>query len=301
MGFWQLLRSKYLRTGYVLCYQTETEASISETYLFECDQQPQLLRLSADAQDEMEGKAGLVIDLPAEDEKEELVVRIESASDTLAVGTVLDFTSTTTIEPEIGPQKPPAMGVRRTSCTYDCYCICHDDDWESSVVVLKRNSKVFGRVSKSKAQCSEPKCRRAATSSVDKKKLVIPSSWFRQGLTSLIMNRGWTIKHHLHTYRIVPETSESMKYARHGDLHNLKACIENGSATPFDTAPDGWSLLHVKYLRNSSIPYISQPSRLHPITANSPMSNISWKLERTPKWARLELGTQTSPYCLRCC
>jgi hypothetical protein len=38
---------------------------------------------------------------------------------------------------------------------------------------------------------------------------------------------------------MVPETSVSMRYARHGDLHNLKACIEDGSATPYDTAIDG--------------------------------------------------------------
>jgi hypothetical protein len=204
----------------------------------------------------MEGQAGLVIDLPTEDEEDELVARIDSSSDTLVVETVVGLMSTTTIESEIGPQKPPAMGIRRRSCTYACYCRCHEDDGEASLVVLKRKWKVFGRVSKSKGPCSEPSCQGAAIPPVHKKKLVISSSLFRQGLTSLMMSRGWTIKHHLNTYRIVPETSESMRYAKHGDLHNLKACIEDGSATPFDTAPDGWSLLHVRYLRNFPMPYV---------------------------------------------
>ena len=202
----------------------------------------------------MEGKAGLVIDLPAEDEKEELVARIDSSSDSLAVGTVLDLASTTVTEPEIGPQKPPAMGVRRKSCTYTCYCICHEDDGDASAVILKRKSKVFGKVSKSKGPCSEQTCQGAVIVPEHKKKLVLPSSLFRQGLASLMMNRGWTVKHHLNTYRMVPETSVSMRYARHGDLHNLKACIEDGSATPYDTAVDGWSLLHVSYF--TYFPYL---------------------------------------------
>jgi hypothetical protein len=77
------------------------------------------------------------------------------------------------------------------------------------------------------------------------KKLVLPSSSFSKALSMLVSARSWTVKHYLNTYRLVPETSDSMRYAKHGDLINLKACIESGEATIFDTGPDGWSLLHV--------------------------------------------------------
>lgn len=38
-----------------------------------------------------------------------------------------------------------------------------------------------------------------------------------------------------------------MHYVKHGNLEKLKGCIESGEATVWDTAPDGWSLLHVSY------------------------------------------------------
>lgn len=36
-----------------------------------------------------------------------------------------------------------------------------------------------------------------------------------------------------------------MRYVKHGNLDKLKVSIETGEATIWDTAPDGWSLLHV--------------------------------------------------------
>lgn len=44
---------------------------------------------------------------------------------------------------------------------------------------------------------------------------------------------------------MVPEGSDVMRYTKQGDLDNLKAAIQSGKATLWDTAPDGWSLLHV--------------------------------------------------------
>ncbi|KAL9127409.1 MAG: hypothetical protein Q9217_003705 [Psora testacea] len=43
---------------------------------------------------------------------------------------------------------------------------------------------------------------------------------------------------------MVPEGSDVMRYTKQGDLDNLKAAIQSGNATLWDTAPDGWSLLH---------------------------------------------------------
>ncbi|KAI9777815.1 MAG: hypothetical protein M1816_004404 [Peltula sp. TS41687] len=52
------------------------------------------------------------------------------------------------------------------------------------------------------------------------------------------------IRYDLNTYRMVSEGSDAMRHVKHGNLEKLKACIESGKATIWDTAPDGWSLLH---------------------------------------------------------
>ena len=91
------------------------------------------------------------------------------------------------------------------------------------------------------------------------------------------MNRGWTVKHHLNTYRMVPETSVSMRYARHGDLYNLKACIEDGSATPYDTAVDGWSLLHVSYF--GCFPYFASNKILQTAAYHGQLAVVQYLLK----------------------
>ncbi|KAL9046370.1 MAG: hypothetical protein Q9214_000781 [Letrouitia sp. 1 TL-2023] len=53
---------------------------------------------------------------------------------------------------------------------------------------------------------------------------------------------------------MVPESSEVMRYAKQGRLDKLRAAIQSGSATLWDTAPDGWSLLYTAaYNRQLSI------------------------------------------------
>ena len=56
------------------------------------------------------------------------------------------------------------------------------------------------------------------------------------------------VRHHLNTFHMVSEYSDVMRYAKQGDLDSLKAAIQSGNATLWDTAPDGWSLLHVRSL-----------------------------------------------------
>ncbi|GES65135.1 ankyrin repeat protein [Aspergillus terreus] len=43
---------------------------------------------------------------------------------------------------------------------------------------------------------------------------------------------------------MAPVGSNAMRYVKHGNLPKLKAAIQSGEATPWDTASDGWSLLH---------------------------------------------------------
>ena len=58
-------------------------------------------------------------------------------------------------------------------------------------------------------------------------------------------SRSIKVRYDLNTYRMVSEGSNAMRYVKHGNLEKLKTCIRTGEATLLDTAPDGWSLLHV--------------------------------------------------------
>ena len=58
-------------------------------------------------------------------------------------------------------------------------------------------------------------------------------------------SRTIKVRYDLNTYRMISEGSDAMRYVKHGNLEKLKACIKTGEATLWDTAPDGWSLLHV--------------------------------------------------------
>ncbi|KAJ5816984.1 hypothetical protein N7447_009217 [Penicillium robsamsonii] len=58
------------------------------------------------------------------------------------------------------------------------------------------------------------------------------------------MTTSIEIRYRLNTYRMVPEGFDAMRYVKHGNLGKLKAAIQSGEATLWDTATDGWSLLH---------------------------------------------------------
>ena len=137
----------------------------------------------------------------------------------------------------------------RRSCSFNCYCDCHSQDQSSANMTINMNKVLRGTLSKSSRRCSVPGCYR--TVNVSPKRLVYPRARIRSALTSLVIFRGFKVKHYLNTYRMIAETSDSMRYTKHGDLARLKACINSGIATPFDTGPDGWSLLHVSQPKTS--------------------------------------------------
>lgn len=205
-------------------------------------QQPQLLQLCAETQDQMNGEGCLIMDMPDRQDTE-MVAMVQPSADEEVLSQILPQ-----IPAQIGvvhgPQEPQALsGARRKSCAFDCYCDCHTDATEDHSIKQKLH---FSISKTSRRPCSVTTCQHSTA--LPPKKLILPPTNFRKALITFMMSKGWKLKHHLNTYRMVPETSESMRYAKHGDLINLKACIESGIATPFDTAPDGWSLLHVCYL-----------------------------------------------------
>lgn len=128
---------------------------------------------------------------------------------------------------------PDASTIRR-ACRYDCFCICH----KSSPAATTGGVSKF---SEFKHHCNEPSCQGAGLSEDE---AVIPS-FFRKAIGAVMSSRNIKVRYHLNTYRMVSEGSDALRYVKHGNLEKLKICIQTGEATLWDTAPDGWSLLHV--------------------------------------------------------
>jgi len=126
------------------------------------------------------------------------------------------------------------------ACRYNCYCACHEQESASS------QKKKFTK--KGKVQCTESTCRNATEAEVQQSAY---SKSFRKALSQVMSSRSIKIRYNLNIYRMVPEGSDAMRYIKHGNLDKLKAVIDSGEATLWDTAPDGWSLLHVSYFSRS--------------------------------------------------
>ena len=127
-----------------------------------------------------------------------------------------------------------ALTIRR-ACRYDCFCKCHA---QSTPIPIKG----FSKVKPSQYQCNEPSCQGARLAG---EKAVVPSAFFRKAISQVMSSKSIKVRYDLNTYRMVSEGSDAMRYVKHGNLEKLKTCIRNGDATLWDTAPDGWSLLHV--------------------------------------------------------
>lgn len=130
-------------------------------------------------------------------------------------------------------EDPPtgALTIRR-ACRYDCFCKCHA---QTTPIPIRG----FSKVKPLQHQCTEPSCQ-GATSFGE-----IPSTFFRKAISQVMSSRSIKVRYDLNTYRMVSEGSNAMRYVKHGNLEKLKTCIKTGEASLWDTAPDGWSLLHV--------------------------------------------------------
>ncbi|KAL6717453.1 hypothetical protein ACLMJK_005368 [Lecanora helva] len=135
--------------------------------------------------------------------------------------------STTIDKPAAG-----SMNVRK-ACRYDCFCQCHAQNGP--------RGKGVPRFSSSEPVCTDANCEAAKQS---KQPAVTPSSFFRRAMVQITSSKSLRVRYELNTFRMVSEGSDAMRYVKHGNLDKLKICIESGDATLWDTAPDGWSLLH---------------------------------------------------------
>ncbi|KAL8908685.1 MAG: hypothetical protein Q9207_000653 [Kuettlingeria erythrocarpa] len=117
--------------------------------------------------------------------------------------------------------------ILRKACRYDCYCKCHAQD-----AATRRG------VARAVGPCTDRNCHAFNESTV------AASSFFRKALAQVASSRSIKVRYDLNTFRMVSEGSDAMRYVKHGNLDKLKTCVKAGEATLWDTAPDGWSLLH---------------------------------------------------------
>ena len=209
-----------------------------ETFLTVYSQHPQFLQLSSDSATETDSD---VVSVQGSISSTTTTVPSESSSSSLrrlSVDTLPSLIGSLADEggQETKPEDPNANAlIIRRACRYDCYCKCHTQDTTVS-------DSRFSRLSSLKTRCSDPTCQGAA--SVEEKP-VIPSTFFRRAISQVMSSKSIKVRYELNTYRMVSEGSDAMRYVKHGNLEKLKMCIRTGEATMWDTAPDGWSLLHV--------------------------------------------------------
>ena len=171
--------------------------------------------------------------------------RFSNGTATRAQGAVdipSEWEAETTLSPGHKISKP------RQACRYDCYCKCHSPD-------DVKDRKGLVRFKSAKIQCTDLKCgKHLAVEKYQSKQ----SNSFREALRQAVSSKSIKVHYNLNTYRMVSEGSDAMRFVKHGNLEKLKGCFERGEATIWDTAPDGWSLLHVclpPYLPALAYPY----------------------------------------------
>lgn len=131
--------------------------------------------------------------------------------------------------------------VVRRACRFDCYCSCHSRS-EVQRSGMASLSKSISQLGLSGSHCDHANCQsgRSTDGAVGS-----VSQFFKKALPHVVAAHGVKVRYHINTFHMVPEGSDVMRYTKQGDLDNLKAAIQSGKATLWDTAPDGWSLLHV--------------------------------------------------------
>ena len=134
---------------------------------------------------------------------------------------------------------PRDIMVIRQSCRYNCYCQCHKEP-------PRKAKRRFGSLKHRKPQCTEPTCQ---NNMIADDQILGQTNSFRRALSQVMWLKSIKVRYDLKSFRTVPEGSDAMRHVKHGNLEKLKTCIESGEATIWDTAPDGWSLLHVLNLK----------------------------------------------------
>ncbi|XXH00572.1 hypothetical protein Hte_006920 [Hypoxylon texense] len=187
-----------------------------------------------------------------------LMERLSLASSSVSIESSTSWGSAAFCDPALGPVKPEEqalvrndvihqskrqlflhdMFVTRRSCHYSCHCQCH----EEPTAKPRRHFMVSRSGPKRrKSKCTDSAC---MANGILEDATEEYSRSFRKVLSNIMLAKTVDVRYDLKTFRMVPEGSDPMRYVKHGNLEKLRECIESGESTIWDTAPDGWSLLH---------------------------------------------------------
>jgi hypothetical protein len=147
-----------------------------------------------------------------------------SCSDTVALLRTQEETDQREIAIEAS-ETAAVLRIRRNNCR----CECH--------------SRFRNRLLVFPHRCSNFEC--CVRKSRSRKILAISPRWLQNIIRVSMVARGQKFNNYPKTRKQIREGSESNMYAKTGNLEGLKRLIENGLATPCDTTPDNWTLLHV--------------------------------------------------------
>ena len=223
------------------------DQSFSETFLNACGQYPELLRVRSVGEQDSESGDSISRSTDLSE------IRSIASDTTLGDYSLTSFetapSSISSTESSIGNvtsdlsrrgQSSPESSLIRESCRFDCYCSCHPRV-EKTSGGMRTLSKSFSRLTFSKSQCNDPNCRGNIPSEGSEQS----ANFFRKTFLHVTAAHSIKTRHNLKTFRPISEGQDVIRYIKQGDFDSLKAAIETGSATIWDTTPDGWSLLHV--------------------------------------------------------
>lgn len=157
-----------------------------------------------------------------------------TSEDTESSAVVLFNTSSTTMDTLEDLSSEHEARVRR-ACHYKCYCKCHEED-------ATPPRRRLGKLKSKKLGCTDVTCLSYTTVEENYK---LHSKSFFGALSQAMSSHNIKVRYNMNTYRMISEGCDAMRFVKHGHLEKLRACIQSGEATIWDTAQDGWSLLHV--------------------------------------------------------
>jgi hypothetical protein len=133
-------------------------------------------------------------------------------------------------------------------CEKGCKCRCH----KASIFPLPSSfcrafRKAFPSIGDDPVlvrRCTRADCR-ALQSELRRLFVVVHKAFVSRAIVLAAISRGLKIKLQIKSYPLVAETSDAIHYAQTGNVVGMKKLFSDRLATPLDTAPDGWTLLHV--------------------------------------------------------
>ncbi|KAL4963682.1 ankyrin repeat protein [Aspergillus stella-maris] len=234
----------------------------AETFLAACNQNPQLLEACAEAVEETDSNfllpeaeipqpAGTLTKSRSHTSLSSGGTSVATDTGSARTGSISSSTSSEMMLKQVNKQGRRSSISRaldldrgrlvvRRSCRHDCFCRCHDQPGtpDAKKGFSKFGARIFHESNVPNVECSDPSCAGA------QQKTSISASSFKRAMSQLMSSNTVKIHYRMNTYRTVPEGSNAMRYIKQGNLEKLKAAVQSGEATPWDTAPDGWSLLH---------------------------------------------------------